>query len=152
MVRLILQVLREGCVTTARGAVTLGRGLLVYVGFGAGEKQSDIDWALRKTLSMCLWDDESGARPWRRSLAEIGGDIAFVYDPNAAAATDGDAPARGGCMDDSAARTAYERLVAAAAAAYCAERVHAVPFGERADIRFVNDGPITIDVDSLRKK
>ena len=59
MVRFILQVIKEASINND---VKIGKGLLVYVGFYKNEKQTDLDWALRKTLSMCLWEDENDGR------------------------------------------------------------------------------------------
>ena len=149
MVRFILQVIKEASINKD---VKIGKGLLVYVGFYKNEKQTDLDWALRKTLSMCLWEDENDGRPWRKGISEIGGDVVFVYDKNIYAKTSGDRPEFDDCMDDKAAKETYDKLVLKAKQTYKMDKVHVVQFGEKANICLINDGPITIDVDSFNKK
>ena len=54
----------------------IGKGLLLLVGFEDGDDIGDIDWIVRKTVAMRIFDDEAGVM--NRSVLDVGGEILVI--------------------------------------------------------------------------
>lgn len=124
----------------------IGRGLLVLVGVEEGDTPDDCRWLAAKTAALRIFDDEAGVM--NRSVADAGGRILAVSQFTLTASTrKGNRP--------SYIRAAGHELATALYEMYIAEtsRLLGVPtlpgrFGADMAVSLVNDGPVTIIIDS----
>ncbi len=143
--------MREASVTVD-GTVTgrIGTGLLVLAGVGPNETTEDIDWLARKLVHLRVFDDEAGVM--NRSVQETGGGILAVSQFTLFASTrKGNRPSWSNAAPPEAAQPDFERLVEALAREL-GKPVQTGVFGAQMQVALVNDGPVTILLDSKARE
>jgi len=137
-------------VTTAGGvAGEIGRGLLVLLGAGTGDVEADVDYMVDKVANLRIFADAAGKM--NRSLLETGGGVLAVSQFTLYGdARRGRRPAFTGALEPAAAQALYERFVAGLRVAGVLEIATGV-FGAMMEVELVNDGPVTILLDSGRQ-
>lgn len=124
----------------------IGRGLLVLAGAIADDGEADIDWLAHKITSMRIFDDADGAM--NLSLRDVGGALLTVSQFTLLASTrKGARPSYSSAAPPELAQPRFESLVAALRR----ESGHSVAqgvFGAHMQVALVNDGPVTIWLDS----
>ena len=123
----------------------MGRGLLVLLGVIEGDVEADAEWLARKVCAMRIFSDAEGKM--NLSLAEVGGGITVVSNFTLAAdCRRGNRPSFVGAAAPEEANRLYEYFVD------CCRRegaqVQTGVFGAEMQVASVNDGPITIPLDS----
>lgn len=145
--RLVIQRVTEASVTIDGKKVSeIGRGLLVLVGVEHGDTADDMKWLAAKTASLRIFNDENGVI--NRSVTDIGGKVLVVSQFTLTASTKkGNRP--------SYIRAAGHDLAVPLYEAYCSEvesitgsHVERGIFGADMAVALVNDGPVTIIIDS----
>ena len=129
-----------------RGA-RLGAGLLVLLGVGCDDTDEDIEYLAGKLVRLRIFDDEAGVM--NLDVRQTAGELLVVSQFTLHASTrKGNRPSyfRAAC-----ARPMYERFVAALAAA-SGRPVRTGEFGADMAVELVNDGPVTIWIDSKNKE
>jgi D-tyrosyl-tRNA(Tyr) deacylase len=132
---------------TVEGDLTgeIGPGLLVYLGIGPEDGPREVEWAARKVAEMRIFPDEAGR--FDRSVEETGGAVLVVSQFTLYADTrKGRRPA----FIDAAPPEVAAPLVEAVMAALRARglQVEGGRFGAHMLVESVNDGPVTIVLDS----
>ena len=128
----------------------LGRGLLILVGFEAADTQEDIDWMARKLLALRIFDDERGVM--NRSVMDVGGDICIVSQFTLHALTaKGNRPAYIRAAGRDIAVPLYEKFVKAMEQGL-GRPVATGIFGADMQVGLINDGPVTICIDTKNKE
>lgn len=124
----------------------IGRGLLLLVGVEPADGDTDIAWLCGKIARLRIFPDDSGVM--NRSLAEIGGEALAVSQFTLFASTrKGNRPSWSRAAPPPVAEPLFERFVASLAA----ELGRPVPtgrFGADMQVHLVNDGPVTLCLDS----
>ena len=149
--RALIQRVREARVTVD-GRVTgeIGAGLLVLAGVTDGDTADDRDWLVRKIVQMRLFDDAAGVM--NRSVQDVGGDVLAVSQFTLYASTrKGNRPSYSAAARPEVAAPAFDAFVAALAAAL-GKRVPTGVFGAMMQVALVNDGPVTIWLDSRSRE
>jgi D-tyrosyl-tRNA(Tyr) deacylase len=146
-VRALIQRVREASVSVDGCVVgAIGRGVLVLAGAIADDGEADIDWLARKIISMRIFDDADGAM--NLSLRDVGGAILAVSQFTLLASTrKGARPSYSGAAPPELAQPRFDGLVAA----LTRESGHSVAqgvFGAYMQVALVNDGPVTLWLDS----
>ena len=145
--RLVIQRVREASVTVD-GLVTghIGPGLLTLAGFAPTDTPAALAWMARKLVQLRIFGDENGQM--NRSVLDTGGQVLVVSQFTLLAdARKGNRPSYAGAAPPPIAGPLYEQFVAAVAA----ELGQPVPtgvFGADMQVRLLNDGPVTIVLDS----
>jgi D-tyrosyl-tRNA(Tyr) deacylase len=137
-----LRVLDAG---VARTHASIGRGLVALVGIAQGDTEKDRDWTAGKIAQVRCFEDEAGKM--NLSLAEIGGSVLLV--PNftvAGSAQKGRRPDFGGAMPPAEARAMFASL--AVVLEGLGTSVRTGVFGADMRVELVNDGPVTLVIDS----
>ncbi len=143
---------RVSCASVSIGGSlfsSIGTGLMVLVGVVDGDTEEDVDWLAQKTVNMRIFDDEAGVM--NRSVVEVGGEVLAVSQFTLAASTKkGNRPSYIHAAGHELAVPLYER--------YCkqVEELLGRPvargqFGADMQVELINDGPVTIIVDSKNK-
>jgi len=132
---------------TVSGEITgeIGQGLLVLLGVGQGDSEADADYLAGKIIGLRVFEDDAGKM--NRAVGEVGGGMLVVSQFTLY----GDVRrGRRPSFDDAArpekARALYEYFVARIRAAGL--RCETGRFQEMMAVELVNDGPVTILVDS----
>lgn len=124
----------------------IGRGLLVLAGFEDPDQDADLDWMVQKILRLRIFPDEAGVM--NRSVAEIAGEILAVSQFTLYASTrKGNRPSWGRAARGEVSQPLFERFLARLADAL-GRPVATGVFGADMQISLVNDGPVTIAIDS----
>jgi len=134
------------------GAVVgaIGKGLVVLAGMAADDGDDDIDWIARKIVALRIFDDAAGVM--NRSVIETGGDILAVSQFTLYASTrKGNRPSWSGAAPPEIAQPKFTAFVAALARAF-GKAVATGVFGAHMQVALVNDGPVTIALDSRQRE
>ena len=133
-----------------RVVAAIKAGLLVLVGIAPDDSPADIDWLVRKITEMRVFDDANGVM--NRALGDIGGDVLAVSQFTLYASTrKGNRPSWSNAAPPDVARPTFDAFVAALAARL-GKPVPSGVFGAHMDVALVNDGPVTILLDSRRRE
>jgi D-tyrosyl-tRNA(Tyr) deacylase len=141
-VRLVLQRVSRAAVRVgAREVASIGPGLLVLVGVGRSETETEPSWLAGKVANLRIFEDEEGKM--NRSVLDVGGEILVVPQFTLYGdARKGRRPSWAGASDPEMARERVEALAAALEAE--GVPVRRGPFQEHMEVELVNDGPVTI--------
>ena len=149
--RALVQRVREASVTVD-GRVTgaIGAGLLVLAGVSTDDAAEDRDWLARKIVAMRIFDDDAGVM--NRSVAETGGGVLAVSQFTLYASTrKGNRPSWSGAAPPPVAQPAFETFVASLAKEL-GRPVATGEFGAHMEVALINDGPVTIWLDSTGRE
>jgi D-tyrosyl-tRNA(Tyr) deacylase len=129
---------------------SIGNGLLILLGVGHEDGPEDIDWLVKKTAALRIFPDEDGVM--NRSVVEVGGEALVVSQFTLMASTrKGNRP--------SYIRAAGHELAVPLYEAFCTSLSDAIgrtvgtgEFGADMKVALVNDGPVTICIDTKNKE
>ena len=133
------------------GAVVgaIGAGLLVLAGVTESDDASDRDWLARKIVQLRIFDDDAGVM--NRSVVESGGGILAVSQFTLYASTrKGNRPSYIAAARPEIAQPAFDAFVALLTE-LLGKPVPTGVFGANMQVRLVNDGPVTIWLDSRER-
>ena len=149
--RTLIQRVREADVTVDGRAVgAIGPGLLVLAGVTDGDDASDRDWLARKIVQLRIFPDDAGVM--NRSVLEAGGAILAVSQFTLYASTrKGNRPSYIAAARPEIAQPAFDAFVALLAE-LLGKPVPTGVFGADMQVRLVNDGPVTIWLDSKARE
>ncbi len=128
----------------------IGNGMMVLVGVREGDTPDDMHWLAQKTANLRIFDDEQGVM--NRSIMDVGGEVLAVSQFTLNASTKkGNRPSYIHAAGHDVAVPLYE--------AYCIELEQLLGkptqrgvFGAEMQVSLVNDGPVTIIIDSRLKE
>lgn len=142
----------QHCSVTIDGQLksNIGNGMLVLVGIEDRDTQEDIEWLCKKIANLRIFDDENGVM--NRSVIDTGGEVMVVSQFTLHASTKkGNRPSYIHASKPDFAIPIYE--------SFCAEmglqigkNVATGVFGADMKIELLNDGPVTILIDSQNKE
>ena len=128
----------------------IGRGMLVLVGIEEADGQEDIDWLAHKIVNLRIFDDEAGVM--NRSVVDCRGDILVVSQFTLHALTrKGNRPSYIRAARPETAVPLYEQFCRDLGAAL-GKPVQTGQFGADMQVELLNDGPVTILMDTKRKE
>ena len=149
--RAVIQRVRHASVTID-GVVKskIGQGYLVLLGCENADTQEDIDWLSRKIAGLRVFDDENGVM--NRSVMDVGGEVLVVSQFTLwASYKKGNRPSylRAGSHEITV--PLYEGFVKAMSEAL-GKPVQTSEFGADMKVELLNDGPVTICMDTKNKE
>lgn len=145
--RLVIQRVSEAVVSVDGSVVgKIGRGLMVLVGVECGDTMEDVKWLAAKTVALRVFDDEAGVM--NRSVADVGAEVLAVSQFTLTASTrKGNRPSYIRAAGHDLAVPLYEAYCDMVGAAL-GRPVGRGIFGADMKVALVNDGPVTIIIDS----
>lgn len=149
--RAVIQRVSEARVTIG-GAVkgAIGRGLLVLLAVEDADTAADIEWLSGKIVRLRIFNDEQGLM--NRSAREIGGGILLVSQFTLFASTKkGNRPSFSRSAKPEIAVPLYEQFIRRLAADF-GGLIQTGKFGADMKLALVNDGPVTIVIDSRNRE
>ena len=146
--RIVLQRVSSARVTVeGRERGRIGRGLLALVGVGTDDDKTDVDYVAGKIRDLRLFEDMAGNM--NRSLIEIGGEVLLVSQFTLYGdCSKGRRPSFSGAAPPAEARSLYEALVETLRTSGLTIRTG--EFRAKMKVELVNDGPVTLCLDSDR--
>lgn len=125
-------------------------GLMILVGFEESDDEKEIEWTCRKILNLRIFDDEKGVM--NRSILDIGGDILLVSQFTLHAMTaKGNRPSYIRAARPEQAIPLYEKTITTLEAGLGKE-IGTGEFGADMQVALINNGPVTILIDSKNKE
>jgi D-tyrosyl-tRNA(Tyr) deacylase len=149
--RAVVQRVRKAAVTVGAETVgAIGPGLLVLCGVTAADSDADRDWLARKIVSLRIFNDDQGVM--NRSLVDVGGELLAVSQFTLYAATrKGARPSYSAAAPPEIAKPKFEAFVRALASEL-GRPVATGVFGADMEVSLVNDGPVTIWLDTAARE
>ncbi|MBO4924826.1 MAG: D-tyrosyl-tRNA(Tyr) deacylase [Bacteroidales bacterium] len=149
--RLVIQRVSEASVTVEGECISsIGRGLLILVGVENGDTEQDAAWLAAKTAALRIFDDEEGVM--NRSVVDVDGGLLAVSQFTLTASTrKGNRPSYIRAAGHGLAVPLYERYCQLLSEA-AGRPVQRGMFGADMKVRLLNDGPVTIIIDSRLKE
>ena len=149
--RILVQRVRRAAVEIGGAEYSrIGQGLLVLVGIEAADGAEDIEWLVKKLLGLRIFDDEQGVM--NLDVRQVGGEILAVSQFTLHASTKkGNRPSYIRSAPEAISRPLYEQFVARVEAEL-GRKVPTGVFGADMQVSLVNDGPVTIWIDSKNKE
>jgi D-aminoacyl-tRNA deacylase len=144
----VQRVSRASVTVDSRVTGAIGRGLMVLFGAGAGDGPTDLAYIVDKIANLRIFPDDAGKM--NRSVLDIAGAVLLVSQFTLYGdARQGRRPAFTGALEPVAARALYEQALAALKTAGVSH-VAAGEFAADMQVELVNDGPVTILLDSRK--
>ena len=149
--RLVIQRVKEASVSIDGEKVSaIGKGLLVLVGVETGDTEEDVKWLVGKTAGLRIFDDENGVM--NKSIQDIDGEALAVSQFTLTASTRrGNRPSYIRAAGHELAVPLYEKYCDSLAETL-GKPVGRGVFGADMNVALVNDGPVTIIIDSKLKE
>ncbi len=148
--RVVLQRVSKASVTIEDKIVSeIGHGLLILVGIEDEDTQEDIDWLATKIMQLRIFDDENGVM--NLSVKDVDGEILIVSQFTLHASTKkGNRPSYIRASKPGFAIPMYEKFIQKTEE-LLGKKVGTGRFGAMMEVALVNDGPVTIIIDSKQK-
>ena len=147
--RAVVQRIRDASVTVDGQLVgAVSKGLLVYLGVGKEDSEADANWLAEKIAGLRIFEDEQGKM--NLSVLDIGGGVLSISQFTLMADTrKGKRPSYGNAADPAFAELLYEyfKKQIGGIVKYSASGV----FGAEMQVAYVNEGPVTIILDTKDK-
>ncbi len=149
--RILIQRVSEASVTINNEVKSrIGNGLLILLGVENADNEEDIDFMCKKTINLRIFDDENGVM--NKSVLDIGGEILVVSQFTLHASTKkGNRPSYIRAAKPDIAIPLYEKFCAKLSE-MLGKPVATGEFGADMKVALVNDGPVTIWMDSKNKE
>ena len=128
----------------------IGQGMMILVGIEEADGQEDIDWLCKKIVNLRIFDDENGVM--NRSILDMGGEILVISQFTLHASTKkGNRPSYIRAAKHDISIPLYERFCKDLSTALGKE-VGTGEFGADMKVELLNDGPVTICIDTKNKE
>jgi len=149
--RVVIQRVANASVTVESKVVAeIQKGLLVFVGIEEADTQEDLDWLVTKITQLRIFNDENEVM--NLSVQDIDGDVLVVSQFTLHAATKkGNRPSYIKAAKPDFAIPMYERFVKTLESKL-GKKVPTGIFGADMKVLLLNDGPVTIQMDSKNKE
>ena len=149
--RVVIQRVSEAAVRVDGKIVgEIKQGLMVLLGIETADTEEDIDWLLNKTLNLRIFNDADGVM--NTSLLDVEGELLVISQFTLMAATKkGNRPSYIRAAKHEQAIPLYESFCAKAQQ-LLGKTVQKGSFGADMKVSLINDGPVTIQIDSKNRE
>ena len=128
----------------------IGQGLLILLGIGLSDTEEDVNWLVKKTAALRIFNDDEGVM--NRSVKEIGGEVMVVSQFTLLASyKKGNRPSYIYAAKPDVSIPLYEDFCRKMSDEMGRKIAHGV-FGADMKLDFINDGPVTICMDTKNKE
>ena len=149
--RLLIQRVSEASVTVDNKIKsTIKQGLLIFVGIINEDTKDDIEYLVKKAVNLRIFDDEYGVM--NKSVIEIAGEVLVVSQFTLHASTKkGNRPSYIRAAKSEISIPLYEEFCSSLSEQLNKE-VQTGEFGADMKVKLINDGPVTISIDSKNRE
>lgn len=149
--RIVIQRVQR-CSVEVEGRIIgeIGKGMAILLGIEDADTQEDIDWLCGKISRLRIFDDENGVM--NLDIQQTGGRVIVISQFTLFASTKkGNRPSYIRSAGEAFARPMYEKFLATLSGVLGSEVEHG-EFGADMKVSLVNDGPVTICIDSKNRE
>ena len=148
--RIVIQKVKEASVSVENKTISsIKKGLLILVGIENADTQEDINYLVKKVVQLRVFGDENGVM--NLSVKDVGGDIIVVSQFTLHANTKkGNRPSYIRAAKPNISIPMYEKFIVEMESAL-GKKVGTGEFGATMNVALINDGPVTIIIDSKQK-
>ena len=149
--KVVIQRVSQSSVTIEdRVTGSIGPGILILLGIGTDDLPQEVDWLCGKIVNMRIFNDENGVM--NRSILETGGDMLIISQFTLHASTKkGNRPSYIRAARPEQAIPLYQLFIDTMEQ-MLGKRVQTGKFGAMMEVALVNDGPVTILIDSKNRE
>lgn len=149
MIAVVQRVSSASVEVEKKRSATIDQGLLILVGIEDADTQEDIDWLAAKVVNLRIFNDADGVM--NVSVKDVGGDIIVVSQFTLHASTKkGNRPSYIKASKPDVAIPMYEKFKAAVTREL-GKPVQSGIFGADMKVSLLNDGPVTIVIDTKNR-
>lgn len=147
--KLVIQRCKKASVSVNEKQISaIGPGMLTLVGLHHEDTETDIQYCAKKLLAVKLWENDNGA-PWRQHVKQKAYDILCVSQFTLyGTLSKKNQPDYKLAMKADQAQTMYNRFLDILKTGYEGDKIFDGAFGQMMDVALVNDGPVTLVIDS----
>src|SRR5690554_4022439 len=128
----------------------IGKGLLIFVGIGTDDEEQDIGYLCRKIVQLRVFDDAGGIM--NLPLSDVNGELLVVSQFTLHASTKkGNRPSYIRAARPEIAIPLYENFIECFESAF-EKKIQTGQFGADMKVTLINDGPVTIVIDTKNKE
>jgi len=149
--RIVIQRVRHASVTINGNVKSaIGHGYLILLGVCGEDSSEDVDWLVRKVIGMRVFDDEAGVM--NRSITDVGGDVLVISQFTLFASyKKGNRPSWLRAAGHDISIPLYEEFCRKLSDGL-GKKVGTGEFGADMKVELLNDGPVTICMDTKNKE
>ncbi|MCO6024765.1 D-aminoacyl-tRNA deacylase [Prevotella cerevisiae] len=149
--RIIIQRVTKASVSIeGKTKSSIGRGYMILVGIESNDSSKDVDWLVRKIIGLRIFDDENGVM--NRSIKEVDGRILVISQFTLFASyKKGNRPSWLRAAKHEISIPLYETFCEQLSIAL-GKPVGTGEFGADMEVELINDGPVTIMMDTHQKE
>ncbi|MBR2649709.1 MAG: D-tyrosyl-tRNA(Tyr) deacylase [Sediminibacterium sp.] len=149
--RVVIQRVKEASVRVNNDLIgKIDTGLLVFVGIETADSEEDIQWLSHKIINLRIFNDDDGVM--NKSVLDIGGSILLISQFTLHAATQkGNRPSYSKAARPEIAIPVYEKMITVLNS-LLPKPIATGSFGADMQVSLVNDGPVTIMIDSRNRE
>ena len=157
--RLCIQRVKSGSVTVDGNIIgQIGKGLVVLIGIGDVDGADDVNseilvkWACDKILGLKFWANEDG-KPWKMSVTSLNLEVLLISQFTLFGKVKSNKSLDfHKALSPGPAQEIYNHIVAEMQNRIGVDRTQTGEFGADMKVRMLNDGPVTITIDSKNKE
>ncbi len=149
MIAVIQRVLESAVTIEGKIKSSIGVGLLVLLGIEEADGKEDLEWLTKKIVNLRIFPDEQGVM--NKSLLEVGGELLLVSQFTLHASTKkGNRPSYIKAARPEISRPLYEQAIVAFELEL-GKSIGTGTFGADMKVSLINDGPVTLLMDTKNK-
>ncbi|SEJ39280.1 D-tyrosyl-tRNA(Tyr) deacylase [Cyclobacterium xiamenense] len=149
MIAVIQRVSEAAVAISGQEKASIGTGLLILLGIEDADTREDLDWLSRKIVHMRVFPDEAGVM--NKSLLDVAGELLLISQFTLHASTKkGNRPSYIKAAKPDVAIPLYEACIDELSQ-QLGKPVKCGVFGANMQVSLINDGPVTIIIDSKNK-
>jgi D-tyrosyl-tRNA(Tyr) deacylase len=148
--KIVVQRVLQASVTVGGASVgAIDRGICALIGISHDDTDKDVEFAVRKLLQLRLWPNPETKKSWDKSVMDINGGLLLVSQFTLCHVLKGNKPDFHNAMKGPEAKVIFDQLVEAVRKGHTQPAlVQTGAFGEHMNVSIVNDGPVTIQLNS----
>ena len=130
---------------------SIGKGMVALIGIHKDDTKVEMDYIVRKLVSLRMWEDESGRR-WAKSAKDLGLEVLCVSQFTLYHVMKGNKPDFHLAMGGEQSKLFYQQFLGAIKKAYSENKIKDGVFGANMQVELVNDGPVTLELEAVSQK
>jgi D-tyrosyl-tRNA(Tyr) deacylase len=148
--RIVVQrVLRAGVTVGETTVGAIGHGICALVGIAHDDTEKDVEYAVRKLLQLRIFPNPENKKGWDKNVMDVSGGVLLVSQFTLCHVLKGNKPDFHNAMSGPEAKILFDKLVESVRKAHPdPSKIQTGAFGEYMNVSIVNDGPVTIQLNS----
>ncbi|VVC95135.1 D-aminoacyl-tRNA deacylase [Leptidea sinapis] len=127
---------------------SIGQGLCVLIGISSNDTRKDMEYLVRKLLSLKIFNDEEDNKRWKRNVVDCDYELLCVSQFTLYNTLKGNKPDFHLAMAGEQSKEFYEEFIQMLRDKYKPEKVKDGVFGAYMQVTLQNDGPVTLEIES----